>query len=659
MSLYSKSPYSSQKTSRGGRSVSRSHVPSVTTEQFVYGLLNYPVPQKVPRGAAVDPTINFLTRGTKIEIRNGYAPLGTEVDGSAEVSNIITAHKWDGTEILFKANGNSLSYWDTVNVVWVEVGANILTGNAGEKIWFAEYMSPAGAQLWVSSTHSDLIKIMTANPGSYASQYLTSKNFKGSIAIKKSAMFLWDYLSGTLGSTTKNTLQRSYVDAQAYTTVTNEAIGTVAGNPTFVGTLAFKVGNARATCFGIVINDSATAEQFVDDYMGNLVGSHGSTGTINYMTGAYSFTYNSIPANGTTITATYQTEDSTNNGIADFTKSATRTSGQGVSFLQDSGGAILNTFTLEGTEYVLHERCSWFLTISSDDSTSTQDIFREHMTLASPFGAVATPDGIYYVDTTDNSRPYIAIIKYSPVSNLAYPSSLSDEVLDLASYAFDQCVAYEWDNFILFACRTKDSIVNNRILLFNKEISSSKIAVFDLVDFFANCFATFSGALLAGDSATINVFNLFANFDDDGAIPNAVWTGGIDELGISTLKKVRKFWIEGEIDVGQVTNVNVQKDRGGFVTIGQIRGDGSYVDQGTPVTVGSVIVGFNPVGGGLSNEKTSQHYLAEIRLNLGTFQNRQIQFATQSIGYFSVTSVIDQDIIYHQDKLPQKYRKAV
>lgn len=650
-------PFSSN--TRGRRSTG--HLPAVLTSRFLYGLMNYLDPQDVPRGAAVDPTINFITRGSKIETRNGYAAIAGEGGGSGSVSNTFTAHRWDGSEVLFQASGNSLFYLNDATDLFVEVGgagANILAGNNGERIWISEYQSDAGAQLWVSSTHSDLIKIMVANPGDWASQYLAAKNFKGSISIKKSAMFLWNYLSGTGVSATKNTLQRSYIDAQKYTTAASEAIGTGGGvQVNFTGTLAFKAITPRATCFGVTMTDGN--ETFVDDYLGNLNGNKGGTGTINYMTGAYSINFGTAPAVSAPVTATYQSEDSTNNGIADFTQSATRNAGEGNAFLQNTGGAILNTFTLQGTEYVLHEHSSWYLTISADDSTATQDIFRERMTMASDFGGVATADGIYYIDTTELSNPFVSLIRYSPISQLAYPDDLSSGILDLSAYSFDKCVAFEWDQFILFACRTNDSIVNNRILLYNTSISSTKIRVFDLVDFFANCFAIKSGALIAGDSATQNVFNLFANFDDDGAIPNMKWTGGIDDLGIASLKKVKRFWIEGEIDVGQSVNVNVQNDRGGFSTVGTISGDGAYVDQGTPVSVGSVIVGYQPVGGAPSNEKTSQHYLCEIRLARDSFRDRQIQFVPQGIGYFSVTSATDQDINYHQDKLPRKYRQAV
>lgn len=596
----------------------------------------------------VSPTLNFLTRGTKVEVRNGYAAVAAEIMGNGFVPGLFTAHKWDGTEIVFLVRGTSLFYLDDPTQTILEVGLNILAGTKGEHIWMAEYSSPAGAQLWVSSRYTDLLKIMTANPVSAVSQYDATKNFKGSLRIKTNRMRLWNYpKSGNLGTATRNTLQVSYVDSENYTTITSEALAGL------TGTLA-KGSNAKATVFAVQI--FIGAETFTDDYLGNLVGSLGGTGTINYATGAYVIT--STGGSGS-VTATYQYEDSTNKGIADFTHDSPRVIGQGVSFLQNEGGAILDCLTLNGSEYVLHERNAWLLTIPPDDSQSSQIIFREHLSLASENGAVATADGIYYVDTTNTSRPYIAVIQYSPISQLAYPRDLSSEILDLSGYVFDQCVAFEWGSYILFACRTTNSTVNNRIILLNTEISnlSKGPIVFDIVDFFANCFCIKNGALLAGDSATQSLYNLFANFDDDGAIPNAIATFGIDNLGILTLKKVKRLWIEGEIAVSQKVNVNISQDRGGFVNVGVIDGSAGYVDKGG-VTVGSHVVGLYPVGGG-DNGVIAYHYLIELIIRMDKFKDRQIQFVPQGIGYFSVSEFVDDRITYHQDKLPRRYRAAV
>lgn len=636
--------------SSGRRSSHRSgHVPDQEVHAFQYGLVNYPEAQEIPRGAASDE-LNFITRGTKIETRNGYAPYGDEIAGNSK-AYVFTAHKWDGTEIIFKASGNSLYYDSDGAGTWVEVGTNILAGNNGETIWFGEYFSPAGAQMWVSSTHTDLIKIMTANPGSYKSQYDSSKNFKGSIQIKTSRMFLWNYLSGSIGKATKNTLQGSCIDAQAYTTVSAEAHGNGDGaTKTFAGTLSALTG--KRTGFGIQFTD--TVESFVDDYMGNLTGTLGGTGTINYSTGAYSITFSTAPVNLAPITATYQWEDSTAGGIADFSRSATRTAGQGFSLPQNEGGDIKTVLSLNGSEYVLHERKAYVVNIPADDTQTTNQIYREKLGLASDQGAVAGAEGIYYIDTT--RKPFVGILTYDPVSSLVMPKNLSEGILDLTGYLFDKCVAFEFDVFVGFACRTAESTVNNRILLLNRAISGSGgVYVFDMQDFFAQSFCLKNGALIAGDSATASVFNLFANYDDDGAVPNSYWAGNVDDYGSPGLKKARSWWFEGEIDINQEVAVYLDIDRGGYVQIGTISGAAGYVDKSQSTSVGSLIVGLKEVGDG-SNGSNAFHYQCEIRSRISKFQNRKIKFVPLGIGYFSVSRHTDHDIVFHEDKLPARYR---
>lgn len=638
--------------SRGGRG--RGHLSAVDTIPGRYGLVNYPEPQTIPRGAAADE-LNFISRGTKIELRPGYAPYGPEIAGSSSVLGIITAHKWDGSEVVFKASGDSLFYDSDGLGTWVEIGVNILAGNLGEHIWMDEYVSPAGSQLWISSPHTDLIKILTANPDSYASQFDSSKNFKGALRIRKNRMELWNYLATTLSPATKNVLQASYIDSQNYTTVTAESIGTGNGNLTFSATLAFKGAGSKRTAFAVTATDGV--ETFADDHLGNMIGSLGGTGTVNYMTGAISLTFHTTPLGGASITATYQWEDSTNGGIADFTKDVPRTAGQGFSLPQPTGGPIRNVMTLNGSDYVIHEHNTWVVTISADDLTAQQDIYRENMGISSDLGSVATEDGIYYVDTVD--KPYVALLTYYSSSLQVLPKDLSSSILDLSGYEFDQCAAYRFENFIVFFCRTSDSSANNRMLILNLEISGSQgVYVYDILDYFGNCAALRNGAFIAGDSVTATVFQLFTNYDDDGALPNASWTSGIDDYGSSPLKKTRRHWYEGEIDANQSVGVYIQLDRGGFVQIGTISGQGAYVDLSQAVTVGSLIIGYYPIGGG-SNGKTSYHYLCEIRLRLGKFQNRQIRFIPTGIGYFSVSKITDEDIVFHQDKLPAKYRAAV
>ena len=98
-------------------------------------------------------------------------------------------------------------------------------------------------------------------------------------------------------------LYGSKIDGQSinYTAVSNENIGTGNGvQTTFTGTLAFKGGNPLSMCFGLQITAGSVSGK--DDYNGKISGTGIVTGTINYVTGAYSITFSSPVPNATAIT---------------------------------------------------------------------------------------------------------------------------------------------------------------------------------------------------------------------------------------------------------------------------------------------------------------------------------------------------------------------
>ena len=119
-------------------------------------------------------------------------------------------------------------------------------------VTFTNYSSLAGNFVYVTSPTDGLFKIVTANPASYSDVYLSTKNFKGYSFIDKGRMILWGRTQDPTG------LYGSWIDAQdsgVYTTVSSEAIADVAA-----GTLAFKAGGSRRTCFGVVITDTSSSE---------------------------------------------------------------------------------------------------------------------------------------------------------------------------------------------------------------------------------------------------------------------------------------------------------------------------------------------------------------------------------------------------------------
>lgn len=651
-------------------------IPILETRNFP-GLQSFPKPQQLQRGAA-QASRNFLTRGTWVELRPGYHALGTEVAGSGKTLGIFTAHKWDGSEIIFKATADGkLKWYDPNNISgqggvdgWSEVGgagANLLSGAVatGENVYLDEYISPAGTQLWVSSPSTDLIKIMTANPASWLSQYNSSKNFKGRIRIIQNSLFLWHY-KAALSAGSNSTLQRSYVDSENYTTQTDNALAlTQPGNNSVQGTLT-KNSVAKATVFALQFTYTDVggySETFTDDYLGNLTGSNGSTGTIDYSTGIFvlKLKASAITVNTPVVNCVYSYEDSTNGGIADFTKSGTRAAGQGIAWLQNKGGDILAVNPYNGSYYVLHQHNAWIVTPSADDSTSSNLIYREELALSSERGSYATQDGIYYIDDSGRnvmdqnqvSKPHISLIEYNVFAQQVLPIDISSGIIDLTSYVFDQCKAIQALDWILFFCRTSDSNQNNRVIVYNYKLSSDKLRIFDILDYFANDACVYGAQLIGGDSVSNNAFKLFDNFDDDNGIINASWVGNQDDHGIEGLKQTKKLWIEGFIGTIQKVDVYIQLDAGNPQKIGTISGSGPYVDAGQAVTIGSLEIGVYPAG---NMQPVGFHYLAEFIVNTAKYKYFTIAFVPTNIGYFSFQMYANYDIRLNVDKLPRKYR---
>ncbi len=605
---------------------------SFPVTEFKHGIVNAVEPQSIPDGAASD-SLNWITKGDKIELSRGMSVLGTEIPGVGRTTGLHVGYKSDGTEVWFASRNKSVYYYDTGTELWTEIGSNILGDDAdGEDVTFANYVTNAGSQVWFCSPNSSLFKVMTANPGSYTDVFNSSKNFKGYIAINSNRMLLWRR------NEDKSGLYGSYVDAQNYTTVSGEATASLSG------TLAFKSGGSTRTCFGVTITLTGSGEVYTDDYNGNLTGNMGGTGTINYTTGEYTL------SNAGTGTADYQWEDSNDNGISDFTKSATRLAGQGFVFRQDDGGGDFQNVAILGpTMYCFHEFRTWALTLTADDTNATNDIFRQFVGIPYLRAMVSSSVGIFYIDVTDKNKPRFRKLALNSNSNEVVPRDVTLNI-DLEGYNFDKCAMWEWYDYIIFTGRTNDATVNNRMFLFHKIWGS-----IDIRDYYVACLATGNGTLIAGESVSDNVVTLFSGFDDNDAYITNYWEGNISELRIpGRLKKTKRFRIEGEIQVNQSLDIYMEMDRGGYALIGTISGSADYVDP-TPVHVGSLTFGSTEIGGG-GAEVEAYHYFAEIRVAQDKFLNRKIKLVATGIGYVSVTKLEDHDIRLHQTKIPRKYR---
>jgi hypothetical protein len=616
-----------------------------TIRNFIKGTITRLEPQSIPDGASPD-SLNFVTKGDKVELRRGTYQLGTDA-GAGRVSGLAIATRIDGTQVLFKTHARKVSYFDEATSDWIENGTDVLPAAAdGEDISLAPYANLAGAQLLISSPNSSIYKIMVANPGSITD--LLSTTFRGYIKAIMGRVFLWNQ-QGTTAKDPTNPYG-SYIDRDEisdYTQISAEAIG-AAGSLTYPGTLAFKGAGAKRTCFFVTFTDGV--ESFSDDYNGNLVGSAGGTGTINYTTGAYSVTFAALAAGS--VTSTYYWEDSTSQGVADFSKSTPRTAGQGFRFLQtDGGGPLLGIAAYQDGEYCLHLKKTWKITLTNTDTAATNLPYRDKVGIPYWRAYCETGDGIYYVDDVDENDPHIRLLTLNAVSAEVIPVSLSSQ-LDLSGYEFDTAAVFEYGTLILVACKTAGATANNRVLAYDRALKT-----WDIHDWSVACFAIYNGVLLGGDSVTNNVYELFSGLDDDDSNISGHWDLNISRLGLPGLKKAKRLRLQGEIGPDQHANVYFSPDKSARVLVGTIDGDATYVDRSQRISVGASTLGRSEVGGGgTDGQIPAYNYRCEIRLNSDKFDWAQLRFEPTGIGYFSVSEITFHDIRVKESMLPAAYR---
>lgn len=613
------------------------------TANYKYGTVTILEAESIKRGAASDSK-NWLTKGDHIELRRGSKFLGTSSinQGLGRATGLKRASKANGDEVLFGTYGKKAKYYTTALAEWVEIGSDLLgaavldADGFGEDIFIQEYATLAGNQVFLNSPNcAGFFKIMTANPGSTTNLYDAAKNFKGDIKIDTNRTFLWGRIQDQTG------LYGSYIDVQNYTAVTGEATASLAG------TLAFKAGHPKGTCFGVQITITTGGQVFSDDYSGNLTGSLGGTGTINYTTGAYTLSAAGVG------TASYQWEDSTDNGIADFTKSSTRLAGEGFVFRQDeAGGPIQNVSVYSAHYYCFHTKKTWDLNIGSDDTTATNLPYRDRVGIPNVRASVETGDGIYYIDDQNPEEVKVRLLTYGTAvgSTQVIPVAVSSN-LNLNDYRFDKACGIEWGDLVLFGCRTKKAVENDAVLCYNKIWKA-----WDILDYNAACFEIFEGSLLCGDSLSDNFLELFSGFDDfEGSLIDNFWIGNLDQLDTEGLKKSKKMYLSGLIQPEQSFDVYVSVDRTAFVKVATIDGHATYVNKSQSVNIGSGKIGTHVIGDG-SGGDVAYPYEILFPLELGKGERFQIKYVATGIGFVSISEQRWWDVRFKGKKVPKQYR---
>jgi hypothetical protein len=564
----------------------------------------------------------------------------TREDGAGRISGLGVGLKSDGTPIAFWSRGAKVEYLNPATSDRAEVGSDLLGSiSDDENCWFAPYQNLAGAFMYVGSPNSGIFKIPTANPASAVNQQVNNFRF-GNLRFGRGRS-LAARRNGTVAGNKDDTgAYLSHIDKallSSFTQTTGEAYGTGDGSTkTFAHTLV-AVSGAKTAMY-VAVTDST--ETFADDRNGNMVGSAGGTGTVNYATGQVSVTFAVAPTNLQAITCSYYTEDATDDGPLDFDTS-TSGSGKPKVFRQDDGGANMVPLDFMDVTYWLHTLKTWGLTISLDDLDSVNLPYRA-IGIPNDRAACETPDGILLIDTSNPSEPKVRRLEIGQNTNnlTIVPTPISD-ALDLSIHAFDKALAFRWGDYEIICCQNYTQAVADphNSVMYVRNVHSG---AWDKLGLRASCLALYDGSLLAGDPLSNNVYVLFSGFDDDeGAIENH-WEDGQLNLGTDNLKVAHYMRVTGLIQNDQAIDVYLTLDDGTPVHVFTIEGDGSYVDQGISTSIGSYTIGSKSIGG--EGEATAHPFDVTFHIHTARFQFISTRFQATGIGHAAINSYEFKDI---------------
>ena len=360
-------------------------------------------------------------------------------------------------------------------------------------------------------------------------------------------------------------------------------------------------------------------EFFTDDQNGALVSTLGSVGTINYVTGAWTINVQTAVPNGLNIDNLLYTGAP---NTLDFVVATNR-----AQLWPQSGSYIEAVGVFNAAIYIFHQLSTWLL---SAFTSATMNVFRQNM--GAPFfrSQFEKSDGILFLDNSQQNNVKFRILQLTQFTNSVLPDSLSDD-LDLSLNAFNYCKVHSVGNYDFLACQ---SVNQGTAQGYNDTcyVRNNISGFWDKTDFRISEMDVYNGTILAGDTISNNILQLFTGVDDDGAPITNHWTSGQFNLGFAGGKRFGFFYIDGFIGPSQVLNIYAQFDNGSYILIGSIYGNGQYVDPSNSVVIGQGLSGLNPIGGQGNGQVLGFH-----------FQNA-MPFWSPIFNYISISFVAGQNL---------------
>jgi len=613
--------------------------PEVRLENFE-GLQNSKLDYEINEGAASNIS-GFIALGDRVETLRGRQKIGSSLEVNATNSVAWTGVRQDGTQVLYRFFNTTLQYLN--GSTWTNIKTDF---TAGGKVYFQNYTVRAYSLVILLHSIDGWFLLNPANPSTIVVQNvimpagLSAKLARGLFKIKNRRIYVLSQLDNTTVYVSK--YGKSITSATA---VTGENLG-ASGQTTYTGTLA----NVQPFNVSVVVAGGVT---LTDNGNGLLTGTGGS-GTINYLTGAYTLNYSAPTPASPIASYSYMTE--TNGGLFDFSfTTPIRLAGEGNFFtIPQLGGGLRNIFFYDSLTYIFKSSAVYVLDDSNPDDTKwTITLFRENLGSASAYAGVESGEGIYFVD----EEPKFRRLSYEARALRVVPQSMSDELsIDVF---FSNASAFKYLQFILFSGRTPEANANDVTYVYDEKRSQ-----FTVLPFGFSSFTQYNNQLVATDSTSSTTYYLLKGNFNDNAILEAVWEGKNTLLGTNEIKKLKRLIFEGLIDETQTVSFFVSYDDNEYIEVGTLKGTDSNVyslsDSEDDLPVGEEIVG----GQGLEPVKilgannSSKRYIKEIRITSPKFYRIKLKIKTSGYGYFSFNSVRFFDLREVGSRLPQIFRSS-
>jgi hypothetical protein len=616
-----------------------------------------------------------------------WSEVGTDMFGSAAASDVATFAEWKGISgqwVWVSSTNSGLFKLSVVNptsyVSYPSVGFKGDISIIQNRLWVSNYLTTGGVKdtsgKQLSYQPPATVSSFTAVSGeSIGTGDGSDKTFTATLAFKSVATRTCLGVSVETPILDISSVAISGISkaAQAVVTTTNSIAGivttgirvfisgvagmtqinSIGATATYISDHSFSV-NIDSTAFSNYVSDGSLWKcnlPMTDDGSGHLNAVDGSTGTVDYATGSVSVAYQNAPPLNAPLPVAYLYEDSSADGLAKFSPLSSAAGDGKAHYLPMPGiGESRGVFAYGNKAYALHTQGVYEVSFDAYGDPASSLIFRKTTGPSSKMGAVATADGIFYVDDATGTDTKIRVIETVNQSGNVFVDnpSVSDS-LDLNDYDFSAAAMAVRGDFTVIACSSTGDGINDTVL-----VRSKKHRSFSLVSYPAKTVSPYGSKLIYGDLALGAVYTMMDGTQFGGENADNFYDTGTHDCNYAGLKRIRHLWAEGRMASSQTLVFYAKTDDLGWSEIGRVSGDDQQTVDESSGAIGDDAIGESAVG----VYDTQPSWPFEVSFPwFVKHQNATVRVVAVGIGDAQVDSLTLHDIRLCGSRLPQRFRK--